>query len=146
MTNIISIKNEHILKCSELYIKVFNAEPWNDKWTLGTAHKRLNDIYDSPNFEGVIYADYGQVKGAIFGNYEQFYDGIHYNLREMFISNELQGTGIGSKMLNELEKRLKGLGVTTILLFTSKGNKTSTFYLKNNFSEWEDMAMMGKDI
>lgn len=146
MNNIISIKTEHILKCTDLYIKVFNAEPWNDKWTLGTAHKRLNDIHVSPNFEGVLYLEYGQVKGAIFGNYEQFYDGIHYNLREMFISNDLHGKGIGSKLLNELEKRLKGLGVTTIILFTSKENKTINFYLKNDFLEWDSMAMMGKDI
>jgi aminoglycoside 6'-N-acetyltransferase I len=125
---------------------VFNAEPWNDKWTLGTAHKRLNDIYISPNFEGVLCMEYGQVKGAIFGNYEQFYDGVHYNLREMFISNELQGKGIGSKLLKELEKRLGDLGVSTIILFTSKGNKTSEFYLKNDFLEWDDMVMMGKDI
>ncbi|MBU3144080.1 GNAT family N-acetyltransferase [Clostridium sp. CF012] len=146
MNNIISIKDQDILKCSELYIKVFNAEPWNDKWTLETAHKRLNDIYISPNFEGALYVEGGQVKGAIFGNYEQFYDGIHYNLREMFISNELQGQGIGSKLINELEERLKGMGVTTIILFTSKGNKTSKFYLKNNFAEWNSMAIMGKDI
>ncbi|MBW9159264.1 MULTISPECIES: GNAT family N-acetyltransferase [Clostridium] len=146
MNNIISINDQHILKCSELYIKVFNSEPWNDKWTLETAHKRLNDIYISTNFEGVLYVEDEQIKGAIFGNYEQFYDGIHYNLREMFISNELQGQGIGSKLLNELEKRLKGIGVTTIILFTSKENKTSKFYLKNNFTEWDSMAMMGKDL
>jgi aminoglycoside 6'-N-acetyltransferase I len=146
MDNIIKIKNEHILKCSDLYIKVFNAEPWNDKWTLGTAHKRLNDIYISPNFEGVLCVEYGKVIGAIFGNYEQYYDGVHYNLREMFISKELQGKGLGSKLLKELEKRLRGLGVTTIILFTSKENKTSSFYLKNNFSEWDSMAIMGKDL
>ncbi|GCD11576.1 GNAT family N-acetyltransferase [Clostridium tagluense] len=146
MNNIISIKDQHILKCSALYIKVFNAEPWNDKWTLETAHKRLNDIYISTNFEGVLYVEDEQIKGAIFGNYEQFYDGVHYNLREMFISNELQGQGIGSKLLNELEKRLKGIGVTTIILFTSKENKTSEFYLRNNFTEWDSMAMMGKDL
>lgn len=146
MNNIISIENKHILECTELYIKVFNAEPWNDKWRLETAHKRLNDIYISPNFEGALYVEDGQVKGAIFGNYEQFYDGIHYNLREMFISNEVQGQGIGSKMLYELEKLLKGIGVTTIILFTSKGNKTSKFYLKNSFTEWDSMAMMGKDV
>ena len=146
MFNIINIKNEHILKCSELYIKVFNAEPWNDKWTLGTAHKRLNDIFISPNFQGVLYLENGQIKGAIFGNYEQFYDGVHYNLREMFISNELQGKGIGSKLLKELENRLRALDVTTIILFTSKENKTSKFYLNNNFTEWDSMTMMGKDI
>ncbi len=146
MNNIICIKNEHIVECSELYIKVFNSEPWNDKWTLETAYKRLYDIYISPNFEGVLYVENGELKGAIFGNCEQFYEGVHYNLREMFISNELQGKGIGSKLFNKLEERLRGFGVTTIILFTSKGNKTSKFYLKNDFSEWDSMVMMGKDL
>jgi aminoglycoside 6'-N-acetyltransferase I len=146
MNVIVPIKSEHLLECSELYLKVFNAEPWNDKWTIETASKRLRDIYISPNFEGVLYFENEQIKGAIFGNYEQFYDGIHYNLREMFIANELQGKGIGSKIFKELEDRLRELEVTTIILFTSKGNKTSKFYLKNKFSEWEDMAMMGKEI
>lgn len=146
MNNIMSIKEEHILACTKLYIDVFNAEPWNDEWNLESARKRLNDIYIAPNFEGVLYIEDGQVKGAIFGNCEQFYDGIHYNLREMFISNDLQGKGIGTKLLQELEKQLKVLDVTTVILFTSKGNKTSKFYLKNNFEEWHDMAMMGKEI
>ena len=146
MNNIISIKNENILECSKLYLKVFNAKPWNDKWTIETAFKRLNDIYTTPNFEGFLYIEEDEIKGAVLGNYEQFYDGIHYNLKEMFISNELQGTGIGSKILNKLEERLKDLSVTTIILFTSKGNKTSNFYLKNGFCEFKSMAMMGKDI
>jgi GNAT superfamily N-acetyltransferase len=146
MSNILSMTSEDIVKCTELYIKVFNAKPWDDHWTLESAYKRLNDFYNTPNFEGVLYTEAGQVKGAIFGNLEQFYDGIHYNLREMFIDNDLQGKGIGSILLNELEKRLEKSGVTTIMLFTSKGNKTSKFYLKNNFSEWESMALMSKDI
>ncbi|MDR3594479.1 GNAT family N-acetyltransferase [Clostridium sp.] len=146
MDNIISIKNEHILKCLELFIKVFNSEPWNDKWTLETAGKRLNDIFIAPNFEGVLYMEDGEIKGAIFGNYEQYYDGIHYNLKELFVSNQLQGKGIGRRLIKELEVRLKAVGVTTIVLFTSKGNGTNNFYLKNNFLEWTTMAIMGKDI
>lgn len=146
MDNIISIKNEHMLKCLELFIKAFNSEPWNDKWTLETAGKRLNDIFIAPNFEGVLYMKDGEIEGAIFGNYEQYYDGIHYNLKELFVSNELQGRGIGRRLIKELEVRLKALGVTTIVLFTSKGNGTNNFYLKNNFLEWTTMAIMGKDI
>ncbi|MDT8717696.1 GNAT family N-acetyltransferase [Clostridium sp. 19966] len=134
------------MKCTELYIRVFNSKPWNDEWTLETAYKRLSDIYISPNFEGVLYLENNEIKGAILGTYEQFYNGIHYNLRELFISNELQGQGIGSKLLRELEAHLKKMGVTTIILFTSKGNNTSKFYLKNNYLNLDSMAMIGKDI
>lgn len=146
MSEIIKITEEQIIECTDLYINVFNAAPWNDNWTVETAHRRLNDMYIAPNFEGLAYVEAGIVKAAVFGNYEQFYDGIHYNLREFFVSNELQGMGIGSKLIAELERNLKKIGITTIYLFTSKGNKTSEFYLKNNYSEWDGMAMMGKDI
>jgi hypothetical protein len=44
---IYDIEKDHMLKCVEMYVKVNNAEPWNDKWTLETAYKRLNDIYCS---------------------------------------------------------------------------------------------------
>lgn len=47
INNIIRINNEYIEACSKLYIKVFNDAPWNDKWTLDTAYRRLNDIYCS---------------------------------------------------------------------------------------------------
>lgn len=146
MKNITSIKSEHLIKCSELFIKVFNNKPWNDKWALETASKRLNDIFIAPNFEGVIYIEDAEIKGAIFGNCEQYYDGIHYNLKELFISNELQGKGIGRKLISELEDRLKEVGVTTIILITSKGNGTNNFYLKNNFSEFSEMVIMEKEI
>ncbi len=39
MNTIIDIKCEHILECSKLYVKVFNAKPWNDEWTEETAYK-----------------------------------------------------------------------------------------------------------
>ncbi|WP_459479261.1 GNAT family N-acetyltransferase [Clostridium saccharoperbutylacetonicum] len=146
MGQIFMINKEDILKCSELFVEAFNNEPWNDKWTLETAKKRLNDIYMTPNFVGILYAEDGNVKGAIFGNCEQYYNGIHYNLKELFISNELQGKGIGSELVNALEERLIELDVTKIILVTSKGNGTSKFYLNNNFYEDMDMALMTKDI
>lgn len=146
MESIITLKEDHLTECAKLYVEVFNAEPWNDNWMKETAFKRLSDIFNSANFEGIFYEEDGEIKGAIFGNLEQYFDGMHYYLKEMFVSNELQGKGIGTKMLKILEDRLKDNGVNTIILFTSKGNKTSKFYLKNGFDEWTSMAMMGKEI
>ncbi len=30
-------------QCIELYINVFNSEPWNETWTYQTAKERLTD-------------------------------------------------------------------------------------------------------
>jgi aminoglycoside 6'-N-acetyltransferase I len=146
LDNIHSLKDTHLKSCAELYMKVFNAEPWNDEWTTESAYNRLNDILITPNFIGVYYEEDNEIKAAIFGNCEHWYEGMHYDLKEMFVSTELQGSGIGSKLLKYLEERLKKLGVIAIVLFTSKGNKTSYFYEKSGFCELEDMTMMAKDI
>ncbi|MDP4146052.1 MAG: GNAT family N-acetyltransferase [Bacillota bacterium] len=146
MKDIISITEEHVLECSGLYVDVFNGEPWNDKWILETAYRRLHDFFMTPNFEGVLYMAGDKVKGAILGNYEHYDNMILYNLKEAFVSSELQGKGIGREMLSELELRVKAQGAARIILLTSKGNKTSEFYLKNGFGEFKDMVFMGKDI
>lgn len=106
----------------------------------------MSDIYISPNFEGILYVQGKNIKGAILGTYEQSYDGVNYNLREMFISKELQGKGIGSRLFKEFETHLKEIGVTSIILFTSKENTTSNFYSKNEFLFWDTLAMMGKNL
>ena len=146
MKGVYRIENEEFKKYAELYVEVFNAHPWNDHWTIETAYKKLIDIYLSPGFLGYKYMEEEQIKGAVFGNCEQWYNGIHFNLKEMFVSTELQGKGIGRKMLEQLEIELKGLAVEAIFLFTSKGNLTDKFYKKCGFAEYNHMVMMGKSI
>ncbi|KNY25536.1 GCN5-related N-acetyltransferase [Pseudobacteroides cellulosolvens ATCC 35603 = DSM 2933] len=104
------------------------------------------DIYNSPSFVGILYFKEEEIKGAIFGNCEQWYEGFHFNLKEMFVSNELQGMGMGRELLKSLEEKLRVMQVGTIILFTSKGNLTSEFYIKNGFKELGFMAMMDKNI
>lgn len=36
----------------ELYIKVFNSEPWNGTWSYEVAKERLFDLINTPKFLG----------------------------------------------------------------------------------------------
>ncbi len=146
MENILSLKEEHIMECTKLYIRVFNDTPWNDNWNLESAGKRLRDICNSPNFEGMIYMDNDAVKGALFGNYEQYYNGIHYYIKEMFVSNDSQGMGIGSKLISCFEDVLKKNKAAAVYLLTARGSRTSRFYEKNGYQLWDGMSMMGKHL
>lgn len=146
MESLEGMNRDQVMECAQLYVKVFNAEPWNDEWTMETAYQRLIDIFDTPNFAGVLYQEEGRLKGAAFGNIEQFYDGRHYMLKELLVSPDIQEKGVGSDILLELEAKLKSFGVTTMVLFTSQGTETCRFYLSNGFEEWTNMVMMGKGI
>jgi len=36
-----NISLDDVNDLAEMYVETFNAEPWNDKWTIYTASKRL---------------------------------------------------------------------------------------------------------
>lgn len=146
ITKISAIEEKDLRTCAEIYADVFNSEPWNDNWSIETAYNRLRDIYVSPKFIGVMYTNNGVIKGAAFGNCEQWYEGMHLNVKEMFVSSELQGQGIGTLLLNEIESEAKKTDVRTIILFTEKNCKTDDFYKKNGFSELDFMSMLEKNI
>ena len=144
MNKVIKFEEKFLNECSNIYLSIFNNPPWNDKWTLETVYKRLRDIYISPNFEGVICFKDNSIIGGIFGNCEQYYDGIHYFLKEMFVLNNYQGLGVGTLLMKKLFENLKKEKVSDVYLFTSKKNKTNEFYFKNEFEEFNGMVMMGK--
>lgn len=137
---------DYLDECVNLYISAFNREPWNDKWDFNTANKRLQDIYKAPNFKGLVCMKDDKIVGVIMGNYEQWYEGLHYNIKEFFIDINNQKSGIGSKMLQHLESYLKKRNVNTIHLFTAKDYKTEGFYLRNGYEIPTTMTMMSKDI
>ncbi|MER1957144.1 MAG: hypothetical protein ABS942_07180 [Solibacillus sp.] len=41
-------------KCTTTFIDVFNAEPWNDEWTVENATRYLMDFTNTPGFFGLV--------------------------------------------------------------------------------------------
>lgn len=136
----------HLKECSLKYIDTFNDEPWNDKWDEITAYKRLEEIFNTPGFKGMVALENGAVVGAVLGNLETWFEGYMYNLKEMFIMKSEKGKGLGTMLFKGLEEELKNHDVTSITLFTSKGDLTEKFYLKNGCITESDMIMMGKKL
>lgn len=38
---------DHLDELASLYVETFNSEPWNDKWTISTATKRLHQMINT---------------------------------------------------------------------------------------------------
>lgn len=144
---IISKLNEtHLKECSLIYIDTFNEEPWHDNWDEVSSYNRLDEIYRTPGFIGLVVIENEKVLGAIFGNLETWFEGYMYNLKEMFVEKSSKGNGLGSILFSHLEEALKNHKVTSISLFTSKGDLTEKFYLKNGCETEDDMIMMCKNM
>ena len=78
----------------------------------------------------------------------------------IYLDMEVQSRGIGQKLYNELEKRMKKMGIVQVLsAITGKNKKSLRFHEKNGFTkighftnvgykmgEWHDIIWMNKTI
>lgn len=132
----------HVAEYAELFVSVFNAEPWNDSWTIETAQIRIENMMRTPTFIGkALYVDNALI-GIIWGQKEQYYNGIHIHLQEFCVKTSEQNKGYGNTLLKALEKTLSEIGVKNIYLITSKGEKTEGYYAKRGFSTSGNTILM----
>ena len=83
----------HIAEYAELFVSVFNAEPWNDSWTKETAQIRIEDMMETNTFIGkALYAD-NDLKGLIWGQKKQHYNGMHFHIEEFCVKTPEQNKG-----------------------------------------------------
>ncbi|MDE7097955.1 MAG: GNAT family N-acetyltransferase, partial [Ruminococcus sp.] len=102
----------HIIKYAELFVSVFNSEPWNDSWTKETAVIRIENMMKTNTFIGKALFFENDMKGIIWGQKEQYYNGIHFQIQEFCVKITEQNKGYGKKLLQELKDELSEIGVT----------------------------------
>lgn len=136
------MKINNIDEYAQLFMSVFNSAPWNDKWTYETAKVKILNLMNTDTFLGLELIDNEKLTGIIFGQKEQYYSGVHFQIQEFCVRSDLQGKGYGSKLLEELVKRLKEESIEHIYLITSKGERTEDFYQSKGFKTSENMILM----
>lgn len=131
-----------LTKYADLFISVFNSEPWNDSWTEDTAKIRIENMMKTNTFIGkAIYLNHN-LMGMIWGQKEQYYDGIHFQIQEFCVKTAEQNKGYGKALLQALKKELSSIGVTSTYLITSKGERTEGYYIKRGFTTSDYMILM----
>jgi aminoglycoside 6'-N-acetyltransferase I len=128
-------------ECAHLLVSTFNAEPWNDEWTLDTAKQELIWTMEVPGFAGLISLDEGVT--AFATGYREPDDRREvFYLKTFCVRPDAQGTGVGSRLLARLKEYLSQNGVNTIYLITHKGTPAEAFYKKNGYTVNRDDVVM----
>ena len=80
----------------------------------------------------------------IMGESEQYFDGVVFNIKEYCVKNDLRGKGIGTELLREFERRLRGMGIREAVLMTNLEDEE--FYKKRGFNRSRGIIYMGKEL
>lgn len=137
---------EDLDKIVELYVGAFNGAPWYDKWTVETAKKRLGQMIGCEDSLGLIAYDNNKVVGMALGNKEYYYDAVHFHFKELCVDTAIKGKGIGSKLVDEMVRRVKVDGVTDIILWTLRCSEMLGFYEKQNFKVSDELIIMRRSL
>lgn len=136
---------DHLEEATRLYVAVFNAPPWRDRWTTVTAGRRLADILARPGALGYALFEDGLV-GFALGHRESWFDGTHFYLNEMCVGVDRQRTGRGTRLLRHLERELAAMGVSRVYLLTMRDGPAAAFYAKNGYYTSPKTALMARGL
>ncbi len=134
--------NQSLEKCAEVLVAAYNAEPWNDSWTKEKALEKLNCFYNSPKFIGWMAFYENELLGCCVGNIEPYFTGDYFYLKEMFVLPNNQRKGVGTQLMNAINKHLQSINIEMIILFTSNEGFPFEFWKKRGFGEMGGMRMM----
>ena len=127
------VEAARIAQLAALFVRVFNAPPWDDGWSVEAAAERLGRLMAHPDFVGVSATDGSALVGFALGYTERWVRGSHFHLKEMCVDPAQQRGGIGGALLDGLVAELKGRGVDAVFLETRPGSPAASFYEKHGF-------------
>ncbi|MDO4813511.1 MAG: GNAT family N-acetyltransferase [Gemella sp.] len=140
------ITEENLEACIDVFIEVFNDDPWNDEWTKETARQYVSDFYKAPNFLGIIAVKNDEILGFLYGVNRAWWTGREFYINEMGVKKEARNKGIGKALVEALEKELEGNNVKYISLLTDRGMPAEEFYKAIGFEEVERLVFYSKSI
>lgn len=138
---------EDLDECSELFKKVFTADPWYDEWvSFYQTRNYLKELSDNPVFEGLVARQDSKMVAVCMGHQRSWWMGKEFVVDEFFVENERQGNGIGTRTLDLLADNLFNEGYTRLILLTNREIPAERFYLKNGFYNNEKRTVMVKEL
>jgi len=140
------ILESHLYEISNIYIQIFNNNPWNEKWTKDIAYKRLKMFYDSDQFIGTYIETNNQIIGFLFGHKEYYSDSQIFLIDEIGVIKEYNNQKIGTKLIDNLISNLKIINISQMYAITTRDNSTNLFYEKNNFQIDNDTVLVKRII
>ncbi len=135
-----------INECAELFVSVFSAEPWNEEWRSEVAVERVSLFYSLCKSINLVAEESNRVVGFLMGTYEPYMEMQIFFIKEFLVDNTLQKSGVGTKLWNSLEERLKHLNIEAVTLLTLKDSGAMEFYKKRGCSVNETIPLMIKNL
>jgi aminoglycoside 6'-N-acetyltransferase I len=122
----------------------YSKKPYEEKWTEKSAIETLRHF---ASIGRIFVAEIeGKIAGFIIITKEIYNGKINYIIEELVVSADYQGKGVGTELINRMEKIGKKEGVSSIILYASTKAKAYKFYKHLGFEHLKHMAYFSKKL
>ena len=137
-------KESDLDSCAEMYMDAFSSLINTELLSRENVWRYVRDITLTPNFIGYTCWLENEMVAFCFGKLDNYFDVATYEIEEIAVASKYHRQGIGSQVLQAIEKKLAGFNVLAINLNTSREIPAYNFYLKNGYEEVPDVATLAK--
>ena len=142
---VIKLEEYMIDECVDLYMDTFSKEPWNDEYeSKQKVVDFFNNHFNNNYFLGYVAIIDNKIIALSIGMKKTWINGMEYYIDEFCVSHQMQGQGIGSEFLKEIEKINEADEINGMILNTERGYPSYNFYIKNGFKSINDLIVLGK--
>ena len=127
-----------------LYIDYYNNHE-DSCWTEETAGKRIQQVLSMIDSYSLIMRDENENPiGFVMGFFKQYDDIVGYTLEEIIISADYQNKGLGSKLLDAIEKSVREKGASCVELQAVNDEMHERYYGKAGYKNAANFVMKCK--
>ena len=126
-----------------LYMDHYNTHE-GGAWTHEITYKRIHQVWSREASMCLILEQDGEAIGFAMGYFEQFDDIQAYDLVEILIAHEHQGSGIGTRFMELLETWVKERGGAMIQLDAVNDDMHNHFYGKLGYRDCNTLVFKSK--
>lgn len=131
--------------CIDIFVDNFTNPPFGYAWMRRENIARyFADMEKTPNFIGFVDINDQKLTGLCFGTVGNYFEFATYEIKEILVSRGLQGKGLGSVFLGQIEAVLKKSGIGAVTLNTNNDLPALNFYVKNGYGIAPKAVMMTK--
>jgi len=141
---LVMYKESDLETCTEIYEDAFSPVLNSELLSREKVWRYVRDITLTPNFIGYTCWLENEMVAFCFGKLDNYFDVATYEIEEIAVASKYHRQGIGSQVLQAIEKKLAGFNVLAINLNTSREIPAYNFYLKNGYEEVPDVATLAK--
>ncbi|MDF7639503.1 GNAT family N-acetyltransferase [Lactobacillus sp. ESL0791] len=139
------LTDKDLAQTADLFIHTFTQPPWCEEYESREQVINFFAAYMKSNyFVGYILKDGEEIIALSIGFKKPWIKGMEYYIDEFCVAPEYQGQGVGSNFLKLIDAAISTKGMTGMILNTGKGYPAEQFYLKNGFTQLEDLIVLAK--